>query len=181
MGRTSCSAHRDEHLAPMNGDHICSEAQLIATRAITISASPAQVFPWIRQMGFGKAGWYSYDIVDNLGRRSAKVINPQWQEVNSGDAIPGGPVDFYADLVNAPHTLVMSLRGSGRIAKRICFSLAYELHNHPAGTRLVTRVRARINLPLGGLMARYILGPGDGIMLRKQLRNIARRAESANS
>ena len=91
----------------MNGDHICSEPQLIATRAITISAPPTHVFPWIRQMGFGKAGWYSYDIVDNLGRRSAKVINPQWQEVNSGDAIPGGPVDFYADLVNAPHTLVM--------------------------------------------------------------------------
>ena len=119
MGRTSCSAYSEEHFAPMNGDHICSAPQLIATRAITISAPPTHVFPWIRQMGFGKAGWYSYDIVDNLGRRSAKVINPQWQEVNSGDAIPGGPVDFYADLVNAPHTLVMSLRGIGRIAKRI--------------------------------------------------------------
>ena len=181
MSRTSCTAQPQENIAPMNGDHICSTPQLIATRAITISAPPAEVFPWIRQMGFGRAGWYSYDIVDNLGRRSAKTIKPQWQEVHTGDAIPGGPIDFYADLVNAPRTLVMSLRGQGRIAKRICFSLAYELHDHPTGTRLVARVRARTNLPLGGLMARYLLGPGDGIMLRKQLRNIARRAESATT
>lgn len=177
MPRQSCTAHHDEQLAPMNGDHICSKPQLIATRAITITASPDQVFPWIRQMGFGKAGWYSYDLVDNLGRRSATSIHPEWQNVNSGDAIPGGLIDFYADLVNASHTLVMSLHGNGRIAKRICFSLAYELHDHPAGTRLVTRVRARIDMPFGGLVARYLLGPGDGIMLRKQLRGIAQRAQ----
>lgn len=179
--RWDLTGNKLERTAPMNGDHICSDPQFIATRAITIAAPPAQVFPWIRQMGFGKAGWYSYDIIDNLGRRSAKTINPQWQEVNSGDVIPGGLIDFHADLVNAPHTLVMSLRAQGRIAKRICFSLAYELHDHPAGTRLVTRVRARINLPLGGLLARYVLGPGDGFMLRKQLRNIAQRGESISS
>lgn len=165
----------------MNGDHICGEPQLIATRAITIASPPAQVFPWIRQMGFGRAGWYSYDIIDNLGRRSATVIHPEWQHVHSGDVVPGGLIDFHADAVNAPHTFVMSLHGSGRIAKRICFTLAYELHNHPTGTRLVTRVRARIDLPLGKQLARYILGPGDGIMLRKQLRNIARRVHSVSS
>ena len=180
MARTSCTAYREEHIAPMNGDHTCGEPQLVATRAITIAAPPAEVFPWIRQMGFGKAGWYSYDIIDNLGRRSATSIYPEWQDVNSGDPIPGGLIDFHADLVNAPHTLVMSLRGSGRLAKRICFSLAYELHDHPAGTRLMTRVRARIDLPFGGLLARYVLGPGDGVMLRKQLRNIAHQAQTAN-
>ena len=181
MARTSCTATSNENIAPMNGDHICGEPQLVATRAITITSPPAEVFPWIRQMGFGKAGWYSYDIIDNLGRRSATSIHPKWQDVNSGDLIPGGLIDFHADLVNAPHTLVMSLRGSGRVAKRICFSLAYELHDHPVGTRLVTRVRARIDLPFGGLLARYVLGPGDGIMLRKQLRNIARRVHAVSS
>ena len=181
MARTSCTALREEHAAPMNGDHICGEPQLIATRAITIAAPPAEVFPWIRQMGFGKAGWYSYNIIDNLGRRSATSIHPEWQDVHSGDPIPGGLIDFHADLVNAPHTLVMSLRGSRRIAKRICFSLAYELHDHPVGTRLVTRVRARIDLPFGDLLARYVLGPGDGIMLRKQLRNISRRVHAVSS
>jgi hypothetical protein len=181
MPRTPCTALREEHKAPMNGDHICVGPQLIATRAITIAAPPGQVFPWIRQMGFGKAGWYSYDIIDNLGRRSATAIHPEWQDVHSGDAIPGGLIDFHADHVNAPHTLVMSLRGNGRLVKRICFSLAYELHDHPAGTRLATRVRARIDLPFGGLLARYVLGPGDGIMLRKQLRNIARRVHAVSS
>ena len=33
MARTSCTAYREEHAAPMNGDHICGEPQLIATRA----------------------------------------------------------------------------------------------------------------------------------------------------
>jgi hypothetical protein len=35
--------------------------------------------------------------------------------VNSGDPIPGGLIDFHADLVNAPHTLVMSLRENGHL------------------------------------------------------------------
>jgi hypothetical protein len=65
------------------------------------------------------------------------------------------------------------------MARRLCFTLAYELRDHPTGTRLVTRMRARIDLPGGRFAARFLLGPGDGIMLRRQLLNVKRRVETA--
>jgi len=154
-----------------------ADAQLVSTRAISIAAPPADVFPWLRQMGFGRAGWYSWDLVDNLGRRSATAIESRWQTVESGDLVPGGLIDFEAAIVEPPSGFVLVLRGRGRIARRISFSLTYDLREDSNGTRLVTRVRARIDLPLGAPIARYLLGPGDGMMLRRQLVNVARRAE----
>ena len=44
---------------------------------IDCDARPAEVYPWLAQMGFGKAGWYSYDWLDNLGRKSATEIVPR--------------------------------------------------------------------------------------------------------
>lgn len=179
MSRLSCRASDEESHSDVVGDELCSHAQLITTRAITIEASPEQIFPWIRQMGFGKAGWYSYDLLDNLGRKSATSIRPEWQNVHSGDAIPGGPVSFTAVVVTVPHSFVLLFHGHKGFSKRICFSLAYELRQTGASTRLVTRVRARIDFPLGGFIAKYLLGPGDGFMLRKQLRSIAERADAS--
>lgn len=160
----------------MPGDDIVDGARLVATRSITLDATPDAVFPWLRQMGFGRAGWYSYDLVDNLGRRSATSVNPDWQTLEAGDPVPGGPVDFIAVIVDAPHRLVLHLGSSPEKRRRVDFSLAYDLRDDPSGTRLVTRVRARIDAPGGQLVERLLLGPGDGIMLRRQLLNLARRA-----
>ena len=170
----------DEITGPVAGDDLIPDARLVAIRSITITAPPTRVFPWLRQMGFGRAGWYSWDLIDNLGRKSATVIRPEWQNLSSGDTMPGGPIGFTAVVVNPPTTLVLELRGRGRLARRIRFSLAYELRELPAGTRLVTRVRSRIDLPLGRFVERFVLGPGDGFMLRRQLVNVARRAESTD-
>ena len=74
-------ANDDEVRGAVVGDDLVPSARLTATRAITIDAPPSAVFPWLRQMGFGRAGWYSYDWIDNLGRRSAEVILPEWQQV----------------------------------------------------------------------------------------------------
>ena len=167
-----------ERTSKIVGDDFVVNAQLVSTRAITIAAPPSKVFPWLRQMGFGRAGWYSWDLIDNLGRRSATVIRPAWQSVASGDTVPGGLVDFVATIVDPPRSFVLEFRGRGRLARRISFSLAYELRDDPSGTRLVTRVRARIDLPLGAPVASFVLGPGDGFMLRRQLVNVARRAET---
>ena len=92
------------------GDELLPDARVTATRCITIAAAADDVFPWLRQMGFGRAGWYSYDWIDNLGRRSARSINPEWQNVQSGDVVPGGPVGFEAVIVDAPRALFCVLR-----------------------------------------------------------------------
>jgi hypothetical protein len=174
-------ATADEIAGSVVGDSLCADARLLATRSITIAAPPADVFPWIRQMGFGRAGWYSYDWLDNLGRRSATTIHPEWQAVSIGDTVPGGPIAFEAAIVEAPHSFVLRVVPGGRVSRRLCFTLAYELRDHPQGTRLVTRLRAHIDAPGGTLLERFVLGPGDGIMLRRQLLGIQRRAERASS
>src|SRR6056300_388147 len=96
-------ATNDEAREPLAGDDLVADARLIATRAITIDAPPFAVFPWLRQMGFGRAGWYSYDWIDNLGRKSATTILPAWQQVGTGDVIPGGgPVGFEVTEADEP-------------------------------------------------------------------------------
>jgi hypothetical protein len=169
-------ASADEISGPVVGDEVCPDARVVATRCITISAPPADVFAWIRQMGFGRAGWYSYDWIDNLGRKSATSIHAEWQDVHSGSIVPAGPIDFEAVIVDPPRAFVIKVATRGRMGKRMCFTLSYELREDPAGTRLVTRMRARMGVPAGTLLDRFVLAPGDGLMVRKQLLNIARRA-----
>lgn len=176
MTRGNWGATAAEVHGAVIGDDLCPRARISATRCIDIPAPPEAVFPWIRQMGFGKAGWYSHDWIDNLGRRSATEIRPEWQDVHTGSPVPGGPVAFEAALVEPPCAFVLRVVPSGRLTSRMCFTLAYELRPVASGTRLVTRVRARMDIPGSRFLERFVLLPGDGIMLRKQLRTIARRS-----
>ena len=165
-------ATRDEIDGPVVGDELCPHARVIATRSITLNAPPHDVFPWLRQMGFRRAGWYSYDWLDNLGRKSATAIHDEWQTVESGDKVPAGPTSFTASIVDAPRHFVLEIESLGKKSPKLHFTLAYELRDDPQGTRLVTRMRSRIKLPLGSVIEKTILGPGDGIMLRRQLLTI---------
>jgi proline iminopeptidase len=67
--------------------------------AVTIDAPPEVVWPWLVQMGWDRAGWYSWDRLDNEGRRSAREVHPEWQDLAIGDHVrawsPAGPVDAW--------------------------------------------------------------------------------------
>ena len=158
------------------GDDLCKDATLVGTRSITISAPPQDVFPWIRQMGFGRAGWYSYDWLDNLGRKSATTIHEEWQTVEAGDKVPSGPISFTAAIVEEPRHFVLEIKSLGKKSPKLHFTLAYELRDDPLGTRLVTRMRSHCSFPFGSLFEKLILGPGDGFMLRRQLLTISKNA-----
>jgi hypothetical protein len=83
-GASSYELHR-----PMPGDDIVHEPGFNATRAVTVAASPEMIWPWIVQIGFGRGGWYSYDLLDNLGRRSAESLMPELQHIEVGDLVTG--------------------------------------------------------------------------------------------
>ena len=70
----------------MPGDDLLPDAAS-TTRAIAIAAPPEQVWPWLVQLGYGRAGWYSYDWIDNDGRPSADRILPELQQLRVGDRI----------------------------------------------------------------------------------------------
>lgn len=168
-------ATRDEITGAVVGDDLCPDARVIATRCISLASPPSEVFPWLRQMGFRRAGWYSYDWLDNLGRRSATTIHPEWQDVVTGSRVPAGPMSFEAAIVEPPQAFVLRVGSGDEPSRRLRFVLAFELRPDGKGTRLVSRVRIRVNLPGGRLVEKFVLGPGDGIMVRKQLLNLKRR------
>ncbi|MGW5421196.1 hypothetical protein [Streptomyces sp. NPDC003943] len=90
----------DEEVAePYPGADVVPNGDRAATMAVTIEAPPRQVWPWLAQMGYDRAGWYSWDRLDNGGRPSADRIHPEWQEINVGDRLtawsPGGPVSAW--------------------------------------------------------------------------------------
>jgi hypothetical protein len=66
-----------EARAAMPGDDLCRSR-------ISPRARPSEVWPWLAQAGYGRAGFYSYDLLDNLGRPSPTAIMPQWQRAHVG-------------------------------------------------------------------------------------------------
>ncbi len=163
----------------MPGDELIADPHVSADRAIALGAPPDAVFGWLTQMGFGRAGWYSYDWIDNLGRRSADRIHPEWQVEAAGETIPGGPIAFDVTHLHRGDHLVLAVLGQRVIGHRLSFTLAYRLDPiGDGGTNLLTRARIRTDGPIGRAIS-IGLGLGDGIMVRRQLRGLAKRCGAA--
>lgn len=64
-------------------------------------ASPEHIWPWLLQMGIGRADWYSYDLIDNLGRPSARRVLPEYQEPRAGALVPMSPVGEFGVYIRA--------------------------------------------------------------------------------
>ena len=167
-------ATKGEVSGPMPGDDLLDGARFIATRAISIAAPPVRVWPWLVQVGFGRAGFYSYDVIDNLGHRSADEILEEFQSASVGDlAAPmtssaDDRTAFRVESADEPHCLVWSKPDS---------TWAWRLSPEGAGgTRLVTRLKARYEpgpfLPVTVLLMEI----GDFPMMRRMLLGIAQRA-----
>lgn len=81
----------EEVAGPFPGAEIIPGGRRGGTMATTIDAPPAAVWPWLVQMGCDRAGWYSWDRLDNGGRRSAERIHPEWQSIAVGDRLLSRP------------------------------------------------------------------------------------------
>ena len=85
-------ATRTEIERPMPGDALDPNPDFLATRAITIQGTPQEIWPWLVQIGYGRAGFYGYDILENLGSssgpRSADTILSEFQDFQPGDVVP---------------------------------------------------------------------------------------------
>jgi len=81
----------EEVRLPYPGADLIPGATRGATMAVTIDAPPSRLWPWLVQMGVDRAGWYSWDRLDNFGRRSAERIHPEWQEIATGDRLAARP------------------------------------------------------------------------------------------
>lgn len=171
-------AEPSEVAAALPGDELCPGASFRATRAISIAAPPEQVWPWLVQVGAGRGGWYSDDLLDNLARPSATEVREDLQHLEVGGWVPmspwGTPTErtaFRVEAFDAPRWLLWAKPDS---------SWVWRLSPLPdGGTRLVTRVRARYDWsrPLTALFGVVLLELGDFAMQRRMLRGIRTRAE----
>ncbi|HEV3484467.1 MAG TPA: hypothetical protein VG106_03600 [Vicinamibacterales bacterium] len=160
------------------GDDLVPGCQVNWTRAITIAAPPEAVWPWLVQVGFGKAGFYSNDLLDNLGHPSADRIDPRFQQVRIGDWVPmfskvNETTAFRVHSFERPGYLVWRKRDS---------TWAWRLIPLPDGrTRLVTRLRQLYDwkAPGGALLTIALMEFGDFPMIRRMLKGIKERAEAA--
>jgi hypothetical protein len=86
------------------GDDLVPEPTASDTRGVSVAAPPSAVWPWLVQMGYARAGWYSYDAID-MSNKSAWEIHPEWQSLVVGDKVPtdprGGFVVKHVDPQNA--------------------------------------------------------------------------------
>lgn len=97
----------EEQTKALPGDDLIADGRTLLTRGITIDAAPEAVWPWIVQMGFGRAGWYSYDRLDMKGK-SAETIVPEHQHLEVGDTLPTHPDGgFEVKVVEPGHALVL--------------------------------------------------------------------------
>lgn len=132
----------------MPGDEIV-DAQVVMDRQAVLPASAERVWPWLLQLGKGRAGWYLPRRWERLippRNRALRAIEPSYQHVSVGDRVAdyGPPGWFEARVVDPPHALVWwSERGRD-------LQLTWALSLEPAGDAASElRFRLRTNRRLG--------------------------------
>jgi hypothetical protein len=189
---------------PLPGDDLIADPTASDTRGLEIAAPPEAVWPWLTQMGYGRAGWYSYDAID-MDRPSAHELVPELQTLAVGDLMPTHPGGgFLVKELEPERALVLYLddelvnQQAAKPAKDASVNLkatsaaletmvpgqfkatwTFFLEPLEGGhTRLIERFR--IATPMTGQIAEMLggfMGLGVFVMVRRQLLGIQARVE----
>jgi hypothetical protein len=202
--RRTWGIDRVEAAKRLPGDDLVPTPTATETRGITIDAPPEAVWPWLVQMGYDRAGWYSYDQLDMRGK-SVDTILPGLQGLKVGDVMPVSPEGGFAvKVVDPGRTLVLytdtalverqglaapntadvpaGLAASGVLLRQtpreFAASWAFSLEPLDGGrTRLIERFRVRFGS--AGPAFRVVgpvLGFGVFVMMQRQMLGIRERA-----
>jgi len=174
-----------EATMPLPGDDLVPNPDLTATRAVGIDTDPADVWPWVAQLGQGRGGFYSYDALENLvgcDIHSADRIEPRWQSPRVGDVVRLAPqVGLDVAAVEPGRALVLhgAVAPGGEAGGTPPYDFSWAFVVLPAAggsTRLVVRERYAYTT----WWAPVLVEPVSWLSLlmsRKMLRGIRERAE----
>jgi hypothetical protein len=199
----TCLASKQEKRRAMPADSLVTDPIGSMTHAVSIYAPLENVWPWLVQMGAGRAGWYSYDRIDNGGHPSAESILKEYQQIVPGDvlpALPGVTDVFRVAEVEVPRHLVLTVpdasggiqvswefllkpvdQGCTRLIVRGRISPRWPASTQPQSTSshspiLIERIYAVLERTPKSLML-VVAGFGHYLMESRMLRGIKRRAE----
>ena len=163
----------DEEIArAMPGDQIQRQPIFNSTRAVTIGARPEQIWPWLVQMGYKRAGFYGYDALDNGGIPSADRILPALQHLKVGDAFPiWEGVNYQVVAIDPSPSLVLESSDQS--------TMSLGLYPVDAGhTRLVWRIHnAAYNWASPYVALQLFTDAADFFAVRQNMLGIQARAE----
>jgi hypothetical protein len=169
-------ATADEVERRLPGDELLDPADIVATRAIGIDAPPSAIWPWLVQMGPGRAGAYTYDWIENLfglNMHSADRIVPEWQQLEVGDVLRSkeGQSGMRVEFLE-PERVLSNRSEAGD------WVWTFALEQKKGATRLISRNRiAMKGAAAGQWLGMLVMEPGSLVMERKMLLGIKQRAE----
>jgi hypothetical protein len=162
-----------ERRAPSPADLAAPDADEHWVRAIDVAAPPALLWQWICQL---RSAPYSYDWIDNLGKRSPQQLTPGLDQPAVGQAVLR--VFRIVSFARDEHLTVM-LDSTAR--RRPPYAMAYVVTpKGPSASRVVVHIRAGAPRGLPRRVRRVVLAmlaPVDLVMTRRQLRNLKALAE----
>lgn len=166
-------ATSEEVASRLPGDELLEDADGVSTRAITIAAPAASVWPWLAQMGPSpRGGAYTYDWIENLlglDMHSVDRVLPEFQDPQVGDMLDLGASRMRFERVEPGHVIAWRSEDGNWV-------WAFVLEEKDGTTRLISRNRFR-QPTLAGRIGMLPMEPGSLVMERKMLRGIKERAE----
>jgi hypothetical protein len=170
-------ASDDEASSRFPGDELLEQADGLSTRAITIDAPAAAVWPWLAQMGPApRGGAYTYDWIENLlglEMHSADTVLTEFQHPKLGDSIAFGSNRMRLELLEPGRILTWRSEDGNWV-------WSFLLHERDGRTRLISRNRFRLPTLMAKIGA-LPMEPASLVMERKMLRGIKARAEQLTS
>jgi hypothetical protein len=168
-----------EIAATFPDDALLSNPASFVNRAVTVHASPEQIYPWIVQLDARKGGWYSYTWLEthllNCPMVNADRIHDEWQDLKVGDQVhmcpnEPAPPPYVVAQVHPNQAIVLGHQENGEWVDIYQFVLIPE---SSGSTRLLLRTRTNA---VGGFWT--VIHPGVFLMERGMLRGIKQRAEA---
>lgn len=174
-------ADDDEVTDPLPGDELVMDSAPRTTRAISIDAPTAKVWPWLAQIGEDRGGFYSYSWLERLAGariRNARTVHSEWQDIHVGDNVwlarryGDRARQVVAKVKPESHLILMSPEDFQRVQRgeRASGSWGFHLRRKNGWTRLIVRGS-------GGLVGHIWFDVPHFVMEQKMMRGIQHRAE----
>ncbi len=192
-GATNGEVHR-----PLPGDVMVTDSKGGYTHAITINTTADKVWPWLVQIGQGRGGFYSYELLENLvgcNMHNADQIIPEFQHLRVGDKVLMHPTNgspYVVAAIESYRALILQLRVDTKTGNTFDLTdpppdeylngswVLFLDEQDEGSTRLISRSRNDISASSGNKLFYCFIGPVSTIMDRKMLLGIKQRVEAAN-